>query len=67
MAKQHTAIRVVTWGHLFEFVCWEAAQSLTVMRSRAMGLAEEAKMPAVEPATAEPVAAAVVAPWCLVL
>lgn len=32
-----------------------------------MGLAEEAKMPAVEPATAEPVAAAVVAPWCLVL
>jgi hypothetical protein len=30
-----------------------------------MGLAEEAKMPAVEPATAEPGAGAAVAPWCL--
>lgn len=30
-----------------------------------MGLAEEAKMPAVEPATAAVAAAVVVAPWCL--
>lgn len=44
-ARRRKAIQAVIQARRFELVCWEAAQSPSVM-SREMGLAAEAKMPA---------------------
>lgn len=65
-ARRRRATPAATQAHPFELVCWEAAQT-PIVRSRETGLAAAAKMPAVEPATAEPGAGAAVAPWCSAL